>query len=359
MTIETTQQLGWVKEATPGTDPINAVNADYWKFGILTNRFDNEHPIETHNWVAEYHGDHRTPNELSLVSTEARADITFYPVNLIPFYMVLATGATHSVASNVHTIDPSEPGTSHETYTIRSESTGGSGQSPTVATKEFHSMTNCKARALNLSFNRLRFYDFMAATLVFTGMETKTPTLNETHTTGTKYPTTDGTMTGTEVKDPFRWDTNALLTWDYGADNIAYQNQLLNFNTQLINYMGEEGIDGQADIEYLTEGAFEFRFGFQIMRGTDTSIMDDFLACTDPPDEHILFKLYSTSTYYLQIEYMDVGVFHCKKNYAKFQGTDRTLPTYDVMGLAEDIQIKGRDGLDPNAAQNKYYGESL
>ena len=352
MSITTTQQLGWAKEATPGTDPIDAVDADYWKFGVLTNRFDNKHPIETHNWVAEYHGDHRNPNQLSLVSVDGRYDVSFYPVNLLPFYMVLATGATHAVASNIHTIDLSEPGTSLETYTIRSESTGGTAS-------EFHSLTNCKAHGLNLSFNRLKFYDFLSATLVFTGVQNTTPTLNETHTTGTKYPTTDGTMTGTEVKLPYRWDTNAVLTWDYGGDNVAYGNQLLNFSTQLINYMNIEGVDGQPEAEYLTEGAYEMRFGFQLLQGTNSSIYDDFLARTDPPDEHILFKLYADATYYFQIEYMDVGVFQVEKNYAKFQGTDRTYPVYNCQGIAKDIQITGRDGLDPDAAQNKYYGESI
>ena len=65
------------------------------------------------------------------------------------------------------------------------------------------------------------------------------------------------------------------------------------------------------------------------------------------------------STNYFQIEYQDVGVSMVRKNYAKFQGTDRTLPVYDVMGIAENIEIKGRDGLDGTNAQNKYYGESI
>lgn len=352
MVVETTQQIGWAKEGTAGTDPIDAVDADYWKFGVNTNRFDFNHPIETHQWVPEYHGNHRYANKLSLISTEAEESVSFFPVNLVPWYLILATKATHAVAANVHTITPSEPGTDLETFTVRTESTGG------TAT-DFHSMTNCKARALNWSFDRTKFYDHMAATLVYTGIETKTPTLNETHTTGTKYPTTDGTMTGTEVKNRYAWDTSAELRWDYGADDDHYENDLLHYNSQIVQVLNKEGIEGQIDAEYINEGCYEFRFGFQILRGSNTSIMDDFLACTDPPDEHLLFKIMAGSTYYFQIEYQDVGIHMVRKNYAKFQGTDRTLPVYDVMGMAENIEIKGRDGLDPNAAQNKFYGESL
>lgn len=355
MAHDTAQKIGWAKEAAAGTDPIEAAG-DYWKFGVFTNTFDNLHPIERHHWESKYTGDQRYVNELDLVSTEAVQQVSFFPVNLIPWYMVLATGATHTATAgtnNEHTIDPSAPGTTLETYTIRAERTGGTAE-------RFFSMTGCKARAINFSFNNLKQYHKLSATLVFVGEQTKQATLNSTYGSGgPKYPTTDSLMTGTEVNTRFGWDTSALLTWDYGADAIAYQNDLLNFNSQIVQNLNPEGIDGQTDIEYITEGTYEFRFGFQIFRGSDDSIYDDFIACTDPPDEHFLFKLMAGSTNYFQIEYQDVGIHQCQANYAKFQGTDRTLPTWDVMGVAENIQIKGKDQLSPTAAQNKYYGESL
>lgn len=356
MATETTQQLGWAKEGTAGTDPINLVTSDYWDFGINTNRFDNEHPIETHQWIPEWRGDHRYPAELSLVATDARIQVSFYPVNLIPWYMVLATGATHAAtagANNVHTITPSEPGTALETYTIRSEMTGGSAE-------EFISMTGCKATGLNFSFNRMKFYESLSATLVFTGFETKIPTLNETHTTKVTLPTTDAAMTpATSVTSRYKWDTSALLTWDSEGDDIEYGNNLLNFNGQLINHMNIEGKENQVDIAYIDEGAYEFRFGFQLLRGSDSSIYDDFLASTDPPDEHFFFKIMAGATNYFQIEYKDVGVSQCKANKAKYQGSDKTLPVWDVMGSAENVSITGKDQLSTTAAQNKYYGEVL
>lgn len=360
---DTTQKIGWSKEATAGVDPISTNSSDYWLHGINVNKFEYNHPIERHNFVPSYRGNARYPAELRLVSTEAVEVISFFPVNLIPFYHILATGATHAVAANDHTIDPSAPGTALETYTVRSESTGG-----TAGSEKYISMTGCKTRVLTINFNRMRFGDALSAAVAYTGFSsnlepdgTALPALAAAHN-GAKLPATDGTMTGTQTDTLFRHDTNFEFKWDSDADNVDYDDDLLNFNCQLIQNYIVEGKEGQARTAYVTEGSYTFLFGFQLLRGnfaTSDSIYDDFKASTSPTDEHFIFKIYAGSTNYLQLEFMDVGINQCQANYAHFEEPKLSLPTWDVMGIAENIQVKGRDGLDPNAAQNKYYGESL
>ena len=164
-------------------------------------------------------------------------------------------------------------------------------------------------------------------------------------------------MGGTQVKDRFKWDTNALFTWDYGVDNVPYNNDLLNFNCQIVDILGIEGAENQVKPEFIDEGEYQIMFGFQLYRGTNSSIYDDYKAQSGSPDKHFLFKIFAGSTKYLQLEAEDVGLSQCRANYAHHQGTDKTLPVWDVLGLAENVIVKGKDSLHGVAAQQKYYGE--
>ena len=71
---DATQIMGWRKEDTVKTDPIDAADAKYWKFGrnALTNRF----PLEEHMWVPLYYGG-RDPGEIVLQASIVKSVIGF------------------------------------------------------------------------------------------------------------------------------------------------------------------------------------------------------------------------------------------------------------------------------------------
>jgi len=119
--------------------------------------------------------------------------------------------------------------------------------------------------------------------------------------------------------------------------------------------MGLEGIEGQPEREFIDEGTLAFMFGFQLFRGNTSEILTDFLANTQ---HDMYFTIYAGSTNYMTLTFDDVGLNQVTANYAKFVGSNRTEPTWDVMGLAEKLTVTGKDGLDGAAAQTEFYGEA-
>ena len=353
MVIDTTQKLGWRHEVdgdgtgTIETDPISSASVDpndrYWKFGINANKFTFSHPIEQHNWVPTYKGNHRYADSLTLIQSYVSEVIAFYPVNLIPFYQVLGN---HSESAGVHTITVKDTG-ALETLTIRSESTGGTDA-------KYISAVGNKIRSLGLSFDLYQQFSSVSMTLTYEGINNVTPTLNSAHN-GTKYPTTDATMSGTEVKERFKYDTNFAFHWDSSGSNEDFSSELRNFNCQIINNMNIEGVENQYDREYIDEGTYSILFGFQLFRGDTSEIYTDFLAATQ---HDFYITIYAGSTNYMTLTFDDVGLNMCQANYAKFTGENREEPVWNVMGIAENITVTGKDGLTAAACQTEYYGEA-
>ena len=94
MVLDTTQQLGWAYEAAAETDPINAVDALYWKFGVRTHNFNDFHPSEFHEWSPIYTGQYRRPADSQLARSTSSGGFAFYPTNGVPLYLIMGSSGT-------------------------------------------------------------------------------------------------------------------------------------------------------------------------------------------------------------------------------------------------------------------------
>lgn len=341
MVIDLNQQLGFAIEATPETDPINALDALYWKFGRRPFEMKDLHPIETKKWVPRYKADSRMPNTLTLVSSDIGKGVTFQPVNGIPEYLVLGNSSTDGTPK--HTITALTSG-ALPTITVRSEST-----EPGASNDKIWSVTGCKARTLNIHLEMPPLgTGTLVSSLAYDGIKNITPSLDQRHTTGVLFPTTDGTMTANlQVSDQYTYGINAsgfVFTWNA----TAYKNELIILDS-LINMTRPPPIhvDAQVDPEYIYEGAYNLPITFQLWRGTDKTIYTDFLAGTK---RTLTFRIYSGgSTNYKEYTWSNVALTQCDANY--FMDEDK--PIWDVQGLATSVSVVARDGL-PKAI---YYGE--
>ena len=225
MALDTTAKIGFRHESAEGTDPISSADTDpndrYWRFGRITHDINNLVPIESHNWSPIYKGNLRNPTDAQLITTQVSSGLAYYPVNLIPYQLIMGNATSHSATegvNEVHTINNINSG-ALDTFTVRSEMTGGTDA-------KYTSSTGCKAQSLSGMISFMDEWKVLSHTLSYNGFKTDTPTLNSVHD-GLKYPTTNATMAGTEVDDIFKYDTNTLWSWD-GDDFI---NELAIFNS--------------------------------------------------------------------------------------------------------------------------------
>ena len=343
MALDTTCNIGFRHESAEGTDPISSADTDpndrWWKFGRLTHDINNLVPIETHNWAPIYKANARNPSDAQLITTQVSSGVAYYPVNLIPYQMVMGNASSHSVAANVHTIDNINTG-SLDTFTVRSEMTGGTDA-------KYTSSTGCKAQSLSGMISFLDEWKVLSHTLSYNAFKTDTPTLNSAHD-GLKYPTTNSEMAGTEVDELFRYDTNTLWSWD-GDDFI---NELAIFNFMITNNHKLGFIENQAELEFIDEGNYQFMLTASLWRGNCSELYVDYLS---ENQFDIVFTIYAGSTNYQTLTWSNVALQELKAP----QGLGEKKKFWNIAGFAEDLTITGKDGLDGTAAQNEFFGESL
>lgn len=355
MAHDTDQLIGFRFEldgdevGTAETDPIsddgspaNDPDDRYWKIGIRTNRFKDNFPLEIHEINPRYVAGQRNPSNIEVIKSYVMEAISYYPVNLIPYYMLLGgEGNGHSESGGEHTITNINTG-NQDTFTTRWEQTGGS------ATK-YKSAVGCKAHTLSGLLERRPGYGALSHVLGYDAIKVMTATLNAPHS-GTKFPTSNATMAGTEQK--LKYDDSTIdFRWDSGGDNIDYSTELLALNFLLINTHALEFVENQTELEYIDEGNFTFTFNFSVIRGADISLYDDFMTGT-------LYDWYlslgdTTGTHWIKHAFTDAKI-NLKGPYAF--GKDDKL--WFVSGMSKGITITGEDGLHGSAAQTEFYHEA-
>lgn len=344
---DATQSIGFRKEDIVETDPIDAVDAKYWKFGRLG--ISNVFPQEEHIWVPLFYGD-RDPGAIVLQGSVVKAIIGFVPVNLVPWYHFL--GACSTDASHIHTITGINSG-NLETQTIRSESRGGSAD-------KFWSTVGNRCQMLNFSLDLRNRNTPAVQSLGYQGITTLDPnttipmSLTTTHTTGVKYPTATGAMGGTELDDEYLPDTNFSLKWDYGGGGeTEYKAAALAFSYMGINDLKPYGKQNQIDFEKLYEGQRGHIIGLEIRMGKDSQIWDDYIARTL---HDLRLKIYNTSTNYMQLDITDIGIN--KPNPVTSPIRDERI--YRIEGIAKSIQVTGIDGITDygTGGVEEFYGET-
>lgn len=339
-TTDRVQKIGFAYEDTPGTDPIDNATDKYWEFGIRTSAFKDDFPLENKEWRLIYKADSREASEQELVRKQVPGrGVGFLSVNGIMEYLVLNSSST---VGSVHTLTPKATG-ELQTFTVRGESTGGT-------VDKFNSAVNCKALQFMGNIEFIQGFGFMANTLIYNGQQQSlpTPTYNLAHN-GLQFPTQDGAMGGTQVKDEFIKDTNFTFRWDVDGDDVDYKAEILQMNFMIRNNLRFSYQQNQTYPQRIREGLYSYGLNFSILRGPDSSIYDDFLTQTDDSSLHkIIMKIYAGAVNYKQYTWDKVSV---NIQQPIEMGNDKKL--WIVQALPTTLSMDVVDGLDKTA----WYGE--
>lgn len=336
MSTDRVQQIGFAYEATPGTDPINANNAKYWLWGIETKQNLNLHPLETHVWNTIYGGDKLMPREQELLWTQVGPlNFAFVNINMIPFYLLL--GKATSPATPV-IIEAMAPGSSLQTFTFRTESTGGT-------VDKIYSAVGCKVVRVDGFYTMFRAVPTLALSIVYSGIENVTASYNDIHN-GPVFPTDDGTLAGddTVANQKYKRDSNFECSWDVGGSNDDYKDEVLTFQFSVINSAFYDLIHGRTKPVSVLEGQYIVEYGIQVLRGAKANIHTDFLAKTQ---HDARFKIYAGPTNYIQLDFEKVALGRENSNIKI--GAEQWISDYH--GTCDGFICTGVDSIN----QAEYY----
>lgn len=334
--VDQIQVIGFAKEATPETDPITLVNSNYWLLGNMTQQHGL--PVVQHEWVPVYF-DNRDPTEMFLNKSITRSTVGFLPVNTVQFYQYLGVCSTTADPGNVHTITGLNTG-NLETFTLRMESRGG------AADKFWTTLGNRVANVtFSVNFRQPEIPAVMAVSYI--GIKQATATLNETHTTGVKYPTDTGAMGGTENSNPYRIGSDTVFTWD----GDSYIDAIRNFTYQGVNIFAPHWIQNQNEVEFLFEGKRTQIVGWDVLMGKSSNMFTDFQAKSLKNSQ---LKIFNSATNYLQLDFTDVGL---EKMEPVKHPTDWRERVYRCEAKVRTTQVTSLDGIKTTGGAAEFYGE--
>ena len=196
MTVSKESLRGFALEATPETDPINAVDAKYWLYGFRTLDIKEAAnlPTQKYIFIPIYKANDRMPSEIIKIKSELVAGVSFLPVNCIPEYKIMGASST---PASTHTITHISSG-SLPTFTDRAESSGGS-------VDTIMSAVGSKVFTLNTHLEIFQNTGTLTQGIAYNAIKNANPpSLNQVHN-GAIYPTDDGLMTGAQTKTRYRW----------------------------------------------------------------------------------------------------------------------------------------------------------
>lgn len=324
MSVSNTQVNGWAPEATPEADPINAADAIYWKFGRYAQKFDMG--TETHDWRSVYYQNSRDPNSMVLSKAHADSVISFQPVNGLPFFYFLGAAA----GATTHTLSGINTGTL-PTRTYRWEDRGGTAE-------RFSSVVGQVTESLVMlaNFGNQAAIPLTIATSM-AGIKQIQSTYNLAHN-GPQFPTNDGTMTGTQIDNVYRKDSNMAFEWDSSGDAIDYVNQVEQIQYTGANILQKQDLVEQAERETIYSGNRVHTLLFRIKRGTDASLFDDF---NSRVVKSLRFRIYNTATEYIQVTFNDVAPQSLQQPFSPQNDT----PFWQCNALVKSITPIIKDGI--------------
>ena len=335
MSLSNTFVHGWAPETTAETSTITLNSSNYWKFGALTEAFD--FGMEKHEWRPNYYLNGRDPNSLTLARKFPDNTLAFQPTNGIWWYYFLGDSST---TTGVHTVSGIDTGTL-PTFTYRWEDTGGTSD-------EYSSIVGNAVESLVMTCN---FGNQAALPMVMAismaGIKQQTPTVNAAHN-GNAYPTDDGTMpsvTGVEVSDLYRYDSNMAFTWDSGDSADNYTNQLEQIQYTGVNILQKQDLINQAEREFIYSGNRAHSLVLRLKRGTNSAIFNDFYS--DNLFDAV-FKIYNSATNYTEVTFNDVGINALKQPYSPTNES----PFWQVECMVKSVTPVIKDGV-----ANSYYGD--
>ena len=334
MTVSKESLRGFALEATPETDPINAVDAKYWLYGFRTLDIKEAAnlPTQKYIFIPIYKANDRMPSEIIKIKSELVAGVSFLPVNCIPEYKIMGASST---PASTHTITHISSG-SLPTFTDRAESSGGS-------VDTIISAVGSKVFTLNTHLEIFQNTGTLTQGIAYNAIKNANPpSLNQVHN-GAIYPTDDGLMTGAQTKTRYRWGddpTNQKLLWNA----TEYKTHALMFDSTIVNTQIAKHIANQIEPEFIDEGVYQVMFSMLIWRGEDDTIYDDYLAGTK---RDLTFKIYAGATNWKQHAFTNAAILECTGP------EDIQNPIWSIKGIAQKVVMTGIDGI----SKTEYYGE--
>ena len=319
------KELGWAYEATEGIDPIaSGGGTPYYKYGKYT-RTIGKFPSRDTSIISAYHGSRDPTNRISHVNPKGA--VAFSPVNLIPWYQYL--GARADGGGGIQTITGIDSGKlPFITTRFQSENASESIRKSMVGGK----VDNINFQITNAN-TRMRIPSLMANGIK--GMDVKAPT-----NTAAQVPVFPNNEEGMYyVNDNFEF------IWDYGGTPITeYKDQLLDFK-----YIGTNAnifgtVNNTITPYVVEEGMRNHILMFQIIRGGDTRIYDDYISQSrSSTGKNLRVKIYNSATKYLQLDFANVLMKKCDMNDGYQQGGEFEI--YDVEADATGLIVNGIDGV--------------
>jgi hypothetical protein len=263
-----------------------------------------------------------------------RSAIAFAPVNGIPLYHIFGGSAT---VAGIHTLTAINSG-SLPSVTKRF-------QTENASENIRKSMVGSKCTNMNLSV-KSSFDDIPAPMFIgqsYGGWEVKAPTDTADH--DPIFPDS--------IEDMYFLDGNSVLTWDNLGDQVAYIDDLLNFEYFVDTFTNFHTKQGSLPAFASAEGSRNHILKLQLLRGGDTSIYDDFIAQSlSSVGKQLVFKIYNTATRYIQLTFNNVIIEECEMNDALDQDNN-AHEIYDITALAGSCVPAILDGVTATS----FYGE--
>lgn len=342
VTLDQSQELGFAITgsgtiANP-TDPINAADAKYWKHGVLTHAMQNSHPVAFHDWQSIYKQNLRNPADTELQKTFIQKGLVFLPVNLIPYYLIFGSSSTDG--GGIHTINNINTG-ELPVFTVRSESSGGT-------VDKIFSAVGCKAASVSGMIVPTTTVP-LSMTMTYLAIKAATAGNGLGHNgvhNGAVYPTADGLMNGTQTSGRFRKDSNFAFRWDSGGTPVVYDNEVANISWLITSGLQPGYVENQSELEFIDEGNYQILVSFELFRGADKGIYDDFLAKT----QHSAYvNINAGATNYQKLTWSKISLTRCDAPHVQGNASKKWF----CQGLAEDLTITGIDGI----SKTEFYGE--
>lgn len=339
-----TNFLGWLQEATYGTDPNPNANTHY-KIGKFVR---GEFPSMKQE-VQVNHNDQYHPSELVPTKHVLQGQLAYEPVNNLPLkYMFTkndGTGITDDGGANltdgIRTIDPpNDPITPNEQRASWTWRVDTGNQSENLREHYLGDMMTRYTESMNFlnSDNRLQgAFDYTGQRRVTPATDVSNPPI---------YPNS--------TSDSYKKDSNSILTWD--GDSLF--GEILNFSWTATNAAVTHPTDSFPKtlyVERVTTGNQSYGLAFNVRRaglnGRALQIdyrdqLDNFGSYKD-----MNFKIYNTATNYKDYTFSTCFINHIVPNIV-IESDIIAHPTWLVSMMPTTMVETFKDGLNKTTFYN-------
>jgi len=333
-----TNFIGWLQEATYGTDPNPNSNTHY----KLGKNVIGDYPRVQRN-VQINHNNNYQPSERITTKHIVQGNIAFEPVNslALKYLFTQVDGTGISEAAGVFTIDPSAIAVNGQRNSWAWRSDLG------------NSTENIRAHYLgNMVIRYQEGMNFIGgsdqrllAGIDYIGQKRATPA------TDVSNPPIYPDIGTTNDNEHFKKDGNTVLSWD--GDTMLPQ--VVQFNHTISNEPQSHPVDGQRHVERVTTGNQTYGLTLNVRRAggfskqLDVDYADQLI--NDTTGKTLVFQIYNTASLYKKYTYTDCGITDMVKNII-IDSDFIAHPTYQVTMAPLTMIAEFKDGLNKTTFYN-------